>query len=216
MFQFFLKPLRQFCDITIEKLEKNFKKRFAPAKANLSLGTFTDLARSKSSLVAENALLRQQLIVLQRQVYKPKLRPLDRVILVILAGLVTNWRQALLIVKPGTLLKWHRAGFKLFWKFKSKAIGIKPKISEELILLIKKMASENRLWSAERIQGELLKLNIRVSKRTIQKYMRQVKPSRSASQTWSTFLKNHSHRIWACDFVSVTDIYFRQIYFLKL
>jgi putative transposase len=76
------------------------------------------------------------------------------------------------------------------------------------------MASENRLSGAERIQGELLKHNIRVSKRTIQKYMRQVKPSRSASQTWSTFLKNHSHRIWASDFVSVTDIYFRQIYFL--
>src|SRR5436305_14261353 len=74
MFQFFLKPLRQFCDITIEKLDKSFKKRFAPAKANLSLGTFTDLARSKSSLIAENALLRQQLIVLQRQVNKPKLR----------------------------------------------------------------------------------------------------------------------------------------------
>jgi putative transposase len=212
MFQFFLKPLRQFCDITIEKLEKNFKKHFAPAKANLSLGTFTDLARSKSSLVAENALLRQQLIVLQRQVNKPKLRPLDRVILVILAGLVTNWRQALLIVQPETLLKWHHAGFKLFWKLKSRTKGRKPKIAEETILLIKKMASENRLWGAERIQGELLKLNIKVSKRTIQKYMRQAKPPRTSSQNWSTFLKNHADQIWACDFLSVNDIFFRQFY----
>jgi putative transposase len=212
MFQFFFKPLRQFCYITIEKLEKSFKKHFAPAKANLSVGTFTDLARSKSSRVAENALLRQQLIVLQRQVNKPKLRPLDRLILVFLASLVTNWRQALLIVKPETLLKWHRAGFKLFWKFKSSAKGRKPKIAEETILVIKKMASENRLWGAERIQGELLKLNIKVSKRTIQKYMHQAKPPRSTSQNWSTFLKNHSHQIWACDFLPVNDIFFRQIY----
>jgi putative transposase len=167
MFQFFLKPLRQFCHITIGKLENSFKKHFNPAKASLSLGTFTDLGRTIPSLVAENGLLRQQLIVLQRQVSKPKLRPIDRVILVVLAGLVTNWRQTLLILQPQTLLKWYRAGFKLFWKFKAK--GRKPKIAEETILLIKKMASENRLWGAERIQGELLKHNIRVSKRTIQK-----------------------------------------------
>lgn len=100
MFQFFLKPLRQFCHITIGKLENSFKKHFTPAKASLSLGIFTDLGRSKPSLVAENGLLRQQLIVLQRQVTKPELRPIERVILVILAGLVTNWRQALLIVQP--------------------------------------------------------------------------------------------------------------------
>ena len=170
--------------LAVGNLDKCIKKHFTPAKANLAIGTFTDVTRSKSSLVAENALLRQQLIVLQRQVTKPKLRPIDRVILVILAGLVTNWRQALLIVKPETLLKWHRAGFKLFWKFKSSAKGRKPKIPEETILLIKKMASENRLWGAERIQGELSKLNIKVSKRTIQKYMRQgqVKPPRSSSQ----------------------------------
>ena len=169
MFQFFLKPLRQFCEISIEKLEKSFKKQFAPDKANLAIGTFTDVTRSKSSLVAENDLLRQQLIVLQRQVTKSKFRPLDRVILVLLAGLVNNWRQALLIVKPETLLKWHRAGFKLFCKFKSRAKHRKPKIPEETILLIKKLASENRLWGAERIQDELLKVNIKVPKRTIQK-----------------------------------------------
>jgi putative transposase len=212
MFQLFLKPLHQIFDLAVGKLDKCLKKHFTPAKANLAIGTFTDVTRSKSSLVAENAMLRQQLIVLQRQVNKPTLRPIDRVILVILAGLVKNWRQALLIVKPETLLKWHRAGFKLFWKFKSRAKGRKPKIPEETILLIKKMACENRLWGAERIQGELLNLNIKVSKRTIQKYMRQAKPPRSTSQNWSTFLKNHSHQIWACDFLPVNDIFFRQIY----
>jgi putative transposase len=134
------------------------------------------------------------------------------VILVLLAGLVNNWRQALLLVKPETLLKWHRAGFKFFWKFKSRAKSSKPKIPEETIGLIKKMAAENRLWGAERIQSELLKLNIRVSKRTIQKYMRQAKPPRSSSQNWSTFLKNHADQIWACDFLPVNDIFFRQLY----
>jgi putative transposase len=212
MFQLFLKPLHQFCDLAVGKFDKCLKKYFTPARANMGIGTFTDVTRSKSSLIAENALLRQQLIVLQRQVTKPKFRPFDRLILVILAGLVKNWRQALLIVKPETLLKWHRAGFKLFWKFKSRPKGRKPKIPEETILLIKKMASENRLWGAERIQGELLKLNIKVSKRTIQKYMRQAKPSPSSSQNWSTFLKNHSHQIWSCDFLPVNDIFFRQLY----
>ncbi len=214
MLQLFLKPLRQILDPAIEKLDKCFKKRFTPAKVNLSLGAITDLARSKSSLVAENALLRQQLIVLQRQFNKPKLQPLDRLILVFLAGLLKNWRQALLIVQPETLLKWHRAGFKLFWKFKSRAKDRKPKIAQKTILLIKKMAAENRLWGSERIQGELLKLNIKVSKRTIQKYMRQgqAKPSPSSTQNWSTFLKNHADQIWACDFLPVNDIFFRQLY----
>src|SRR5947209_4610511 len=129
MFQLFLKSFHQILDVAVEKLDKCFKKHFGLAKTNLSLGTFTDLARSKSSLVAENALLRQQLIVLQRQVNKPKLRPIDRLGLVILASLVKNWRQALLIVKPETLLKWHRASFKLFWKFKSRSKGRKPQNS---------------------------------------------------------------------------------------
>ena len=88
MFHFLLKPARQILDLAIETLDKGFKKRFAPAKASLPVGTFADLVRSKSSLVAENALLRQQLIVLQRQVSKPKLKPIDRLILVLLAGLV--------------------------------------------------------------------------------------------------------------------------------
>lgn len=181
------------------------------------MGILTDLARSKTSLVAENVLLRQQLIVLERQVSKPNFQPLDRLILVILAGLVPNWRRPLHIVKPETLLKWHRTGFKLLWKFKSKPKARQPKIVAETILLIKKMASENRLWGAERhpqagTRGELLKLNIRIAKRTIQKYMRQAKPSPSTSQNWSTFLRNHASQIWACDFLPVNDIFFRQLY----
>src|SRR6476646_11836251 len=104
--------------------------------------------------------------------------------LVILASLIGNWKQVLLILKPDTLLGWHRQGFRLLWKLKSKSKSRKPRIGAETIALIKQMISENPLWGAERIRGELLKLEIRVSKRTIQKYMRQAKTARPPSQKW--------------------------------
>src|SRR6266446_1992495 len=139
---------------------------------SLLLGTLTDLARNKSELVAENALLRQQLIILWRQVKRPACTKTDRMLLVLLARMVRTWKQALFIVQPETLLRSHRQGFKLFWKYKSRAASRTPRISDETVDLIKEMARENRLWGAERIRGELLKLGIRVCKRTIQKYMR--------------------------------------------
>jgi putative transposase len=151
-----------------------------------------DLARSRAELIAENALLRQQLIILSRQVKRPACTRTDRILLVLLARAVRNWKQALLIVQPDTLLGWHRQAFRWFWRRRSKAACRHSKIAPETVSLIKTMARDNRLWGAERIRGELLKLGIRVSKRTIQMYMRQerVWPS---SQTWSTFLHNHAH-----------------------
>ena len=133
-----------------------------PDTTSLLLGTLTDLARSKSELVAENAFLRQQLIILRRQVKRPTCTKADRVLLVLLASMVRTWKQALLIVQPETLLRWHRLGFKLWWKYKSRAMSATPKISAETIALIKEMARDNRFWGAERIRGELLKLGIRV------------------------------------------------------
>jgi putative transposase len=97
------------------------------------------------------------------------------------------------------LLRWHRQGFRLYWKYKSRAISATPKISAETVALIKEMARDNRLWGAERIRGELLKLGLHVCKRTIQKYMRQVRTTRPRGQTWSTFLHTHAQQIWACD-----------------
>jgi hypothetical protein len=128
-------------------------------------GAIMDLTKSKPTLIAENALLRQQLLVLNRQVKYPNFKPNDRLMLVILASLVSNWKQVLHILKPDTLLGWHRQGFRLLWKFKSNSHGRKPRIEAETIALIKQMASENPLWGAERIRGELLKLNKRVAKR---------------------------------------------------
>jgi len=126
------------------------------------VGTLTDLARSKSELVAENALLRQQLIILRRHAKRPVCVKTDRMLLVFLARMVRTWKQALFIVQPETLLWWHRQGFRLYWKYKSRAVAPKPKVSTEAIALIKEMARDNRLWGAERIRGELLKLGLRV------------------------------------------------------
>ena len=183
-----------------------------PDTTSLLLGTLTDLARSKSELVAENAFLRQQLIVLRRQVKRPACTEMDRMLLVLLARMVRTWKQALLIVQPETLLRWHRQGFKLFWKYKSKAASLTPRISQETISLIQEIARDNRLWGAERIRGELLKLGIRVCKRTIQKYMRAARTTRPEGQRWSTFLQTHAQQIWACDFLPVTDLFFRSLF----
>jgi len=176
------------------------------------LGTMIDLARSKSELVAENALLRQQLIILRRQVKRPACTKGDRMLLVLLARMVRTWKQALFIVQPETLLRWHRQGFQLYWKYKSRAGSPQPKISEETVALIKEMAAQNLLWGAERIRGELLKLGFRVSKRTIQKYMRHVRSTRPRGQKWTTFLRTHTGQIWAGDFLPVTDLLFRTLF----
>ena len=129
-----------------------------------------------------NALLRQQLIILRRQIKRPVYRKTDRLLLVLLARMTRAWTQALFLVQPETLLRWHRELFRMFWKHKSKTHIRKPRLSPETISLINEMAANNRLWGAERIRGELLKLDIRVSKRTIQKYIRQ---SRATSSPWT-------------------------------
>jgi putative transposase len=198
-----------FC---LQLLHSQFVAWTTPNPSSLLLGTLTDLARSKSELAAENALLRQQLIILRRQVKRPACTRTDRLLLVLLARIVRNWKQTLIIVQPETLLRWHRQGLKLFWKYKSRATSLTPRISQETISLIQEMARDNRLWGAERIRGELLKLGIHVCKRTIQKYMRAVRTTRLHGQTWKTFLHTHAQQIWACDFLPVTDLFFRSLF----
>ena len=172
----------------------------------------TDLSRSKPQLVAENALLCQQLIILRRQVKRPTCTKTDRMLLVLLARMVQTWKQALFIIQPETLLRWHRQGFKLFWKGRSRGASVTPKISAETVALIKEMARDNRLWGAERIRGELLKLGIHLCKRTVQKYMKAVRTTRPRGQTWKTFLHTHAEQIWACDFLPVTDLFFHSLF----
>lgn len=177
-------------------------------------GTLRDLVRSKPALIAENALLRQQLIILQRRAKRPRCTRADRLLLVLLASRVRIWPQALLIIQPETLLRWHRQLFRQFWRQRSRGTAPRhrPPIAAETITLIREMAVANRLWGAERIRGELLKLDIRVAKSTIQKYMRDVRPPRRRGQTWATFLQNHGHEIWAADFLPITDLLFRPLY----
>jgi putative transposase len=143
-------------------------------------------------------------------VKRPQLTNGDRLRLVLFARCTEFWQQALLIVQPDTLLRWHRELFRRYWRRKSRNKSREPRIPAETIALIRRMAQENRLWGAERIRGELLKLGVRVSKRTIQKYMPKVR--RDTSQTWATFLKNHAGDIWASDFTVVHDLLFRPLY----
>ena len=207
-----LKLLSRFFERLLSTLERAFLKLIEPSRHPLTLSIATDLPRSKSQLIAENAILRQQIIILRHQVNKAHFTQSERLWLVLLASRVRNWKDVLLILKPDTLLHWHRQGFRLFWKFKSRNRGGRPRLATETISLVQKMAKENVLWGAERIHGELLKLNIEVATTIIKKYLRQFRPNPPPSQTWSVFLKNHAKDVWACDFLPVIDLFFRQAY----
>ncbi len=182
-----------------------------PAPIIVAVGMAADAARSRSELLLENALLRHQLVVYSRVAARPRLTAADRGLLVLLASRLRNWAGALIIVRPETVLRWHRQGFRLFWRRKSRAAST-PRIPRETRELIRRIASENHLWGADRIRGELLKLGIRVSKRTIQRYLPQARPARPRGQTWATFLRNHADTTWACDFLAVSDLLFRPLY----
>jgi putative transposase len=173
-------------------------------------GFIADFTRSRSELVAENAMLRQQLIVASRAVKRPVLRTHERVLIVLLASVLPRWRRALLLVKPATVLRWHREGFRLFWRHKATSQRGEGRIGPDVVALIQRMAEDNRLWGAERIRGELLKLGVRVSKRTVQRHLRGTRPQPHCGQGWRTFLRNHS--VWACDFLQVYDCWFRPIF----
>jgi len=158
--------LRRLLGSVMPQLETVWKRWTQPNGDRRLLRTLTDLTRSRCELIAENAFLRQQIIVLKRQRPRPGLTRRDQMVLVLLVAKVRGWNDSLLLVKPDTLLKWHRAGFRLFWRQKSQGQSRVPRISAEAIALIKEMAVHNRLWGSKRIRGELLKLGIGVNRRT--------------------------------------------------
>ncbi len=169
-------------------------------------GLLLDITRSRRELIAENAFLRQQLLVVVRQVKRPKFRERDRFMLLGLAAMFTNWRNALLLVQPETLLRWHRDLFRRFWSRQSEREAAPTRrLAATVISLIRRMAMENRLWGAKRIRGELLKLGFDVAKSTIQRYVSRFR-SRPPGQRGSTFLRNQSAGIWCCDLLEVRDL----------
>ncbi len=168
--------------------------------------------RSRRLLDAEVLFLRRQLaLYIERGVKPRRIDAATRVSLTLLSRLF-EWRSALVVVRPETLIRWHRAGFRLFWKWKSRP-G-RPRIPEELRELIRRMALENPLWGQERIANELLlKLGLQVSPRTVRKYMPKPPAGRPrGDQRWSTFLKNHAQAIVACDFFVTVTSTFRLLY----
>src|ERR671916_27099 len=212
MFRTLVSRVKQVIATGVHALRKQFSAWTKPPTSSVAAGTLRDLVRTKPQLIAENALLRHQLIVLNRSVKRPCLTATDRSLLVLLASRVRAWKDALLIVKPDTLLRWHRQGFRLFWRWKSRSRSRASRIPVETIALIQEMALNNQLWGVKRIQGELLKLGITVSKRTIARYIQQVRPLRPHGQHWATFLQNHAKEIWACDFLQLHDAVFRPLF----
>ena len=166
---------------------------------------------SRAALAAENLALRHQLGVLCRSVKRPRIRWHDRVFWVWLVRLWPRWRSALIIAKPETVVRWHREGFRLYWRWKSRhgEIG-RPALELEIRDLIRRMSQENPTWGAPRIQAELALLGYEVAESTVDKYIiRQPKPP---SPTWRSFLKNHASEIVAIDFFTVPTVAFRILY----
>jgi putative transposase len=183
------------------------------------LGRFVLAAvQSRGTLAAENLFLRKQLALFQERNVKPhRADDATRWVMVTLSHLFP-WRDALVNVKPNTLIGWHRKGFKLFWRWKSKPTG-RPRLPKELQRLIRETAAEISTWGEERIANELnLKLGIRVSPRTVEKYLRRGGPVRAPDprQRWLTFLHNHANVIVACDFFVVVTACFRILHVLVI
>jgi transposase InsO family protein len=165
----------------------------------------------RAAAAAENLALRQQVAVFKQSVKRPRLRPRDRVFWVWLSRLWPNWRSALAIVQPETVIKWQRQGFRLYWRWKSRAGKPgRPPIEREIRDLIRRMSRENPTWGAPRILSELLLLGYDVAEATVAKYM--VRRRKPPSQTWRTFLANHVPDIAGCDFFIVPTVTFRVLY----
>jgi len=171
---------------------------------------------SRAEVAAENLLLRQQFAVLTRPTRKrPRLRQGDKVFWVLARRLWRRWSHHLAVVQPATVIRWHRQRWKLFWWWNSRPRLGRPRLSAEVRGLIAAMAGDNPLWGSERIRGELLKVGITVSRRSVQRYRRR-SPARPQSQTWRTFLANHAHGIWAADLCTVQTLTFKTLYVLVL
>jgi len=175
------------------------------------LALFSSLFKSKSRLEAENAALRRQLIVLQRKVRGGlHFTNSDRLFLIQLYRWFPSVLKVITIIRPETVVRWHRAGFRRYWRWKSRSLGGRPQIEADLRALIRRMSVDNPLWGAPRIHGELLKLGFEVAQSSIAKYM--VERHGPPSQPWGTFLRNHAPDIAAMDLFVAPTIGFNLLY----
>ena len=174
-------------------------------------GTFVgNLFKSRRRLEIENLFLRHQLnIALRRAPRRLRLRGCDRALLMGFNSALAEFTRAC-VVQPGTILRWHRAGFRAYWRWKSRRQSGRPRVSLELRAMIRRMSKENPLWGAPRIHGEMLKLGFEIAESTVSKYM--IRRRGPPSQTWQTFLRNHADAIAAIDLCLVPTLTFQCLF----
>jgi len=168
--------------------------------------------RSRSDTALEVLALRQQVAVLKRKRPRPRLNRLDRLFWTTLGRIWSRLADVLVIVKPETVVAWHRAGFRLYWRWRSRSKGGRPGITEEIRVLIRRLADENPEWGAPKIHGELLKLGFVVSERSVGRYLRRVEHRGDPGKKWLAFLRNHREVIAAFDFFTVPTLTFKLLY----
>src|SRR5499427_3853525 len=172
------------------------------------------VSRSRRALAAENLFLRKQLAMFEERKVKPHRADDSTRLIMVILGRLFAWRDALVNVQPDTFVRWHRKGFRLLWRWKSRPVG-RPRIPKDLRRLIQELAAENPTWGEQRIANELhRKLTIRISPRTVGKYLRRQSPVRTPDpqQRWRTFVRDHSKVMVACDFFVVITAAFRTLY----
>jgi putative transposase len=168
---------------------------------------FLNFFNSKIQLQLENIYFLKQLEILIRNNKKSEILTGDRFFFLTMKNIFLRWKENLVIIKPETVIKWHRIGFKLYWKWKSRNDGGRSKIPQEQINLIKQIANKNPQWGIPRIHGEILKLRFDISGSTVLRYISK-KNGRTSDLLWKTFLKNHTSEIIAIDFFSVPTLNF--------
>jgi putative transposase len=176
------------------------------------IGWIVAVFRSREDLILENLALRQQLLALKAKRPRRRLSTAHKLFWIGLLRLWSGWKRSLVLVTPRTVVAWHRAGFRLYWKWLSGArrVGGRNCVSREIQSLIFRMASENSTWGAPRIHGELLKLGFDVSEPTVSRWLRRIRQTTDPSQRWLTFLRNHRDAIAAMDFFTVPTLTFRR------
>jgi len=175
--------------------------------------SIVSMFRTRRNLAFENLLLRHQLAVLKNKAVRPQLTQADRFFWVFSSRIWCHWRDALHIIQPETVIRWHRNGFRRYWALKCRKRG-RPPIDPSIRALIRRMCEANPLWGAPRIHGELLKLGIDVSEAVVSKYIRRHR--KPPSQTWRTFLENHAADILAIDFLTVPTATFRVLFVMVI